>query len=305
MSTAAPEQPLLPPAILAGIWMLGTVASFILMAVAARELTGRFTALQITTWRSIVGLLIVLGLLTVYGWGYARTSKPLTHLARNTIHFGAQWAWFYGVAFITLAEVFALEFTMPIWTLILAALILGEKITRWRLLSVLLGFIGVMLVIRPGFVAIHPAHFTVLASALGFAFSTYVITKSMVTTERPLTILFFMTAIQVPIGLTANLGDLGTPAGIDFLWIALTGMCGLTSHFCMARALALADSTVVVPVDFLRMPLVAVVGYILYNEEISVFVLFGAVLIFAGNFVNVWTENRRGRMAKAAATTLR
>lgn len=305
MTSAATDKPGLPPVVLAALWMIGTIASFILMAVASRQLSSSFSAAQITTWRSVVGFGIVLVLMTVYGWHYARTAKPLLHLARNTFHFGAQWGWFYGVAHITLAEVFALEFTMPIWTLILAALILGEKITPMRLLAVVLGFIGVLLVIRPGFIDLHLAHLTVLGSALGFAFTTYVITKFMVTTEKPLTILFYMTLIQVPIGLAINLGDLGTPVGIEFLWIATAGVCGLTSHYCMARALALADSTVVVPVDFLRMPLIAVVGYLFYEEVVDIFVLMGAAVIFAGNFVNVWSESRRSRLPKAAATTLR
>ncbi len=293
MTTAATDKPGLPPVARAAIWMIGTIVSFIMMAVASRQLSGSFSALQITTWRSVIGLGIVLVLLTVYGWHYTRTAKPMLHLARNTFHFCAQWGWFYGVAYITLAEVFALEFTMPIWTLILAALILGEKITPMRLLAVALGFTGVLLVIRPGFIDLELAHLTVLGSALGFAFTTYVITKFMVTTEKPLTILFYMTVIQVPIGLVLNLGDLGTPKGIEFMWIATAGICGLTSHFCMARALALADSTVVVPVDFLRMPLIAVVGYLFYEEEIDIFVLMGAAVIFTGNFVNVWSESRR------------
>lgn len=295
MTAAATEKTGLPPIMLAALWMLGTITSFILMAIASRQLSSHFSAAQITTWRSVVGFGIVLVLLTIYGWHYARTAKPLLHLARNSIHFCAQWGWFYGVTYITLAEVFALEFTMPIWTLILAAIILGEKITPIRLASVILGFIGVLFVIRPGFIDLHVAHLTVLGSALGFAFTTYVITKFMVTTERPLTILFYMTLIQVPIGLLINLGDLGSPAGMDFLWIACAGVCGLTSHYCMARALALADSTVVVPVDFLRMPLIAVFGYFLYNESIDYFVMLGAAIIFAGNFLNVWGENRRTR----------
>ncbi len=295
MTSATSDKPGLPPVLLAGIWMLGTITSFIFMAVASRQLSDNFSALQITTWRSVVGLGIVVVLLWIYGWHYARTSKPLLHLARNSIHFCAQWAWFYGVGIITLAEVFALEFTMPIWTLILAALILGEKITVMRLVSLGLGFIGIMLVIRPGILEIQPAHLAVLGSALGFAFTTYVITKYMVTTEKPLTILFFMTVIQVPIGLAGNLGDLGSPAGQDYLWIGTAGVCGLTAHYCMARALALADSTVVVPVDFLRMPLITVVGYLFYEEVINVFVLLGAAVIFAGNFLNVWSESRQPR----------
>lgn len=331
-TAAAPA--VLPPVVRAFLWMIGTLASFILMAVAARELNlgaaggldvldhravvgliGEFVqgrpieqsidSFGVLFWRSGGGLAIMLVVMTATGWRYARTSRIRLHLGRNLIHIWAQWGWFFGVAHITLAEVFAIEFTMPIWTLILAWLILREQITRIRVIAVVMGFIGVLFVLRPGVAEVQMAHVAVLGAALGFAFATYVITKRMVTTEAPVTILFYMVLIQFPIALALAWSSWIWPVGEQWLWVGLAGLTGLTSHFCMAKALSLADSTVIVPIDFCRMPLVAVVGWLVYAEVIDIWVLIGAVIIFAGNFLNVWSESRRGRARKMAATTAR
>ena len=289
--TAAPG---FAPIVKVAFWMVGTFVSLISIAVAGREASTEITIFQMLFWRGLVGLGIILLLLRfIGGWQRVRTQKLPIHAARNVVHLGAQYAWFYAVAFIPLAEVFALEFTTPIWTLILAALILGEKITVVRVAAVILGFVGVLIILRPGLSPVGIPQVSALLSALGFAFSTYVMTRRLMRTDTPLTMLFWMVLIQTPLALLAGLDAWIWPTGWTWGWIALVGVGSLTAHYCMARALSLADANVVVPMDFFRMPLAAIVGWLAYAEIVDIWVLVGAAIIFGGNYLNVRAENRK------------
>ena len=284
----------LAPIFRVAFWMVGTFVSLLSMAVAGRELSAEITIFQLLFWRGVVGLAAIMLLFQLTGgWRHLRTRKFATHGARSVVHLGAQYAWFYAIAFIPLAEVFALEFTTPIWTLILAALILGEKITLARVAAVILGFAGVLIILRPGLSPVGLPQIAALLSALGFAFSTYVMTRRLMRTATTLTMLFWMVAIQTPLALLASFDAWVWPAGWNWGWIALVGIGSLTAHYCMARALSLADATVVVPMDFFRLPLAVVVGWLAYAEIIDVWVALGAVVIFAGNYLNVRAESRK------------
>lgn len=270
--------------------MVGAFASFLSLAVAGRELSSEITTFQLLFWRGLVGLGIVLVLLQINGWHLVRTQKLPVHAARDIVHFGAQYAWFYAIALIPIAELFALEFTTPIWTLILAALILGEKVTRVRLAAVVLGFVGVLIILRPGISPVGMPQFAALLGALGFAFATYVLTRRLMRTDAPLTMLFWMVIIQTPLGLLAGLDAWAWPTGFNWFWVAVVGTGSLTAHYCMARALSLADANVVVPMDFARLPLAVILGWLVYNEAIDIWVLVGAAVIVAGNYLNVRAE---------------
>ncbi|HSR72291.1 MAG TPA: DMT family transporter, partial [Kiloniellales bacterium] len=236
-------------------------------------------------------VLVIVALLARSGWAQARPRRLGQHLLRNLGHFGGQYGWFYAVGFLPLATVFAIEFTMPFWVVLIAGLVLGERITGTRVLSVLLGFLGVLVLLRPGFEAIHPAAFAILAGAFGFAVSVTA-TKALTRDTTPLAILFYMTLMQLPMGLIPALPVWVWPGLETLPWLLLVGLAALSAHFCLTSALRLADATVVVPMDFLRLPLIALVGFLLYSEGIDLFVVLGAVLICAGNWINV---RRAGR----------
>jgi drug/metabolite transporter (DMT)-like permease len=278
-----------PDVRLAVLWMTLALFSFLTMGFAGRELAAELTVYQILFFRSAVCLVILFALLLRLGFGYARTSLPARHVLRNVVHFFAQYGWFFAVASIPLAEVFAIEFTTPIWTALLASVFLGERLTAVRLLAIGLGFVGILAILRPGIEIIHPASLGALGAALGFAV-TYVITKGMVTTERPLTILLWMNLVQLPIGFVLSLPDWTTPSPVMWPWLLAVGIAGLTSHYGMSRALAHADATVVVPLDFLRLPIGAVAAWLVYSEVLDPFVFLGAAVIFLGNWLNL----RRG-----------
>lgn len=295
------------PVIRASLWMSGALFSFMTMAVGARELSGALGTFEILFFRSAIGLIAVSLLLSRSGWHQIATSKLGVHIVRNTAHFGGQFGWFYGIALIPLAEVFAIEFTVPVWTAIMAAVLLGERITRPRVIAVVLGVIGVWMILRPGTAVVNPAALAVLLGALGYALS-HTLTKKLAATDTPLAILFYMTVIQLPLGLIPALTHWVAPPANAWPWLAAVGLAALSAHYCMTRAFRLADATVVVPMDFLRLPLAAVIGYLFYAEAIEWWVLAGAVVIFAGSLINIRAEHQReplpiapGSDARAAA----
>jgi drug/metabolite transporter (DMT)-like permease len=279
------------PAVLASFWMMGTLVSFMAMAVGGRGLKHLGT-FEILFFRSSIGLLIVLALLARFGWRHARTTRPGLQVLRNIAHYGGQFGWFTGIALIPLAEVFAIEFTQPIWIALLAAVFLGERLTRPRLLAIVLGFIGMLIILRPGFAAILPGHLAVIGAALGYAISL-TLTRNLARVDGPLAVLFYMTVVQLPLGLVPALFDWVPPAARDWPWLVVVGVTALSAHYCIARAMKLADATVVVPMDFLRMPLIAAVGYLWYDEGIDWFVMTGALVMLFGNYQNIRAESRR------------
>lgn len=280
------------PALIAALWMTGALFSFMAMAVSGRELSQDFTTYQILFFRSLIGVVLIGTLVARSGWGQIRTQRSGSHLIRNVAHFAGQYGWFYGLAFIPLAEVIAIEFTTPIWTALLAWILLGERLTAPRLTALVFGIFGLLLILRPGVGNFHPAALAVLAGAVGYA-TSYIQTKSLSATETPLCILFYMTMMQLPFGLVPSLLDWKTPEFHSLPWVILVAVTAMSAHYCMARAFKLADATVVVPMDFMRLPLIAVVGYLFYEEVIDLLVALGAVLMLAGNLINIRAEHRK------------
>lgn len=298
------HSPSTPHAVLvAALWMSGALLSFMAMAVGGRELSAQLSTFQILFFRSLVGLVVISLLLRRAGWGQVAGRPFGLHLLRNLAHFGGQFGWFYGLAFIPLAEVFAIEFTVPIWTALWAAVLLGERLSGPRLAAVGLGIAGLLIMLRPGSQSVHPAALAVLAGAVGYALS-HTLTRRLALSDPPLVILFYMTVIQLPLGLLPALATWTTPAPALWPWLLVVGLSALSAHYCMARALALAPATVVVPMDFLRLPLIAVVGALVYGERLEWSVLAGAAVMLLGNWINISAERRRARRQARPADAL-
>ncbi len=269
--------------------MTGTLLSFTAMAIAGRELSSELNTFQILLFRTLVGLLIVVVYLQIKGWHLIRTQLLSTHVWRNLAHFGGQYGWFYGLAFIPMAEVFAIEFTVPVWTALLAMFMLGEKLTKPRLLAVVFGVIGMLIILRPGLEVVDPAAMAVLAGAVCFAI-TNIKTKKLAHADHPVSILFYMSLVQLPMALFPSLPDWVTPSVAAWPWILVVGVTGLSAHYCITRAMQLVDATVVAPMDFMRLPLITLVGFMIYGEPIEWIVLLGAGVMFIGNYINIRAE---------------
>jgi drug/metabolite transporter (DMT)-like permease len=275
--------------------MTGALLSFCLMAVAFRKLAETLSIMEILATRNGLGLAVMVTLLILRPElrPLVRSRRPALTLFRNTIHLGAQYLWAMSVLLLPLATVFALEFSAPAWALLLAVPVLGERLTASRVGAVVLGLIGVLVILRPGLETFRPETLLVLAAAVGFAV-TMITTKKLTMTDSTFAIIFWMNVIQLPLTLVPSdplfvmklsLGQL--PA------FAAVGVAGLASHYCLANAFRAGDASVVVPLDFLRIPLIAVIGWWLYGEALDALVFIGAGLIIVGVLWNLQSEARR------------
>jgi len=273
------------------LWMSGAVLSFSTMAVAARELLAHMGPFQILFVRSLVMMAIVLVIVAQATDAVTSTRRLPLHVLRNVIHFGGQYCWVFAIGALPLATVFAIEFTMPVWTAILAALILKERLTRNRIVMLVLGLAGVLIILRPGFGLFHPAALVALAASLFYA-GNMIATKRLSSTDSPLAVLFWMSVVQTPLSLLAALPGWVSPPISQLPWMILIGAGSYTAHYCMTRAFKLADAMVAVPIDFVRLPLIAVVGALFYDEAFDPLIIVGAAVIFAGTYYSLSRERR-------------
>ena len=280
--------------------MVGALLSFSAMAVSIRELSrGGLSIFEILAIRSGGSLLILLALIAVRPAlrTHIRARRMGLHLVRNTVHYTSQFAWALALTILPLATVFALEFTMPAWTALLAVWLLGERMSPSRIGVVVFGLIGVLVILRPGIASFNPAAFLVLAAAFGYAI-TMIATKKLTATETTFSIVFWMAVIQLPLSLIGS--DLSAFAQFslrDILPALGVGIAGLTSHYCLSNAFRAGDATLVVPLDFMRIPLIAVVGWAFYGERLDIFVLLGAMIIISGVLWNLRAESRKAKVA--------
>ncbi len=275
-------------------WACMAVLSFSTMAVAGREIASDLDTFSVMFYRSLFGLAVILCILPFSRQGFSavKTRRLPLHLTRNVFHFAGQNLWFYAVALVPLSQVFALELTTPIWVALLAPFLLGEHFTARRLGAILLGFGGILVIIRPGYTAIGSGELAAMACVAGFV-GTVIATKTLTRTESTLTIIFWMTLSQTVMALVMLWGQPVIPQGSAILWVLLIGLCGLTAHFSLTQAYRYADASIVAPMDFLRLPLITVVGVILYSEQPDAGLLIGAVMVFAANYLTIRTARRK------------
>jgi drug/metabolite transporter (DMT)-like permease len=267
--------------------MAGWLTLMLIVAVAGRETTRELNVFEIMELRSVIGFFMLYPLIYRNG-GFAKlkTARPLQHIGRNLIHYGAQLGWFFALTLIPLGQVVSIEFTMPIWTAILAASFLGERITLWKVTAIVLGLVGVIVIVRPETGEINQGQLIALVAAVGFGISVAMM-KSLTRTEKTVTIIFWMLVIQSIAGLLPSLYVWKWPSAVTWGWVVVIAFCGTFSHYCMARAMLYADATVVLPMDFLRVPLTATVGWLIYSERLDLFTVLGAALILTGNLLNL------------------
>ena len=282
-------------AALAALWMLGAMVSFTAMSIA-----GRYTAVELDTfelmmYRSFIGIVLVL----VFG-GLFGTLKEINvrkfhlHILRNVFHFTGQNLWFFALTLIPLAQLIALEFTTPIWVILLAPLVLGERLTSVKLLVAALGFAGVLIVARPDVANVSVGILAAAGCAIGFA-GAMLYTKILTRSASVTCILFWLVALQAIFGtLTAGWdGDIAVPSPGVFNWVMVVAVGGVVAHLSITMALTHAPATIVGPIDFFRLPVMAIVGMVVFSERLDVLVLAGASLIIAANYLNLRSEARR------------
>ncbi|MBI1172663.1 EamA family transporter [bacterium] len=275
--------------------MMGSVVSFSLMAVAARNVSAVHDSFEVLMYRSAFGfgLVVVLGLVT--GRLHEVTLQRLPgHFLRNIVHFTGQNLWFIALTLIPLAQVFALEFTSPIWVTLLSPVFLGERLTAQRMGAAALGFAGILIVARPEAGTLSLGVGMAAGAAVCFA-AVSIMTKRLTRGISVIGILFWLTFMQFFFGLIAAGydGHITLPTSHTLPWLAVIGLCGVGAHLSLTTALSLAPASFVVPIDFLRLPFIAVVGALFYAEPFDPFVLVGGAVIFAGILLNLHAQFRR------------
>jgi drug/metabolite transporter (DMT)-like permease len=280
--------------LIAAVWMLGSVVAFTLMAVAARNVSATHDSFEVLMVRSAIGF----GLVLIYGAAQGKLGEISTqnlrgHFLRNIVHFTGQNLWFLGLTLIPMAQLFALEFTSPIWVVLLSPIFLAERLTKARLIAAGLGFAGILIATRPDVTALHPGVLAGLGAAVCFA-AVGILTKRLTRGTSVIGILFWLTLMQFFFGLiTAGFdGHITWPTAQTLPWLALIGLCGVAAHLSLTTALSLAPASYVMPVDFIRLPLIAVIGALAYGEPLDPWVLAGGAVIFAGVLLNIRSQTR-------------
>ena len=278
----------------AAVWMMGSVVSFSLMAVAARNVSGVHDSFEVLMYRSAFGfgLVVAVGLAT--GRLHEVTLKRLPgHALRNIVHFIGQNLWLVALTLIPLAQVFALEFTSPLWVILLSPVFLGERLTAQRLGAAGLGFAGILIVARPEAGNLSLGVAMAAGAAVCFA-AVSIMTKRLTRGISVIGILFWLTFMQFFFGLMAAGydGHITLPTAQTLPWLAVIGLCGVSAHLSLTTALSLAPASFVVPIDFLRLPFIAVIGALFYAEPFDLFVLLGGAVIFAGILLNLHAQFR-------------
>ncbi len=273
--------------------MIGAASSLVAMALLVRFLTPEYHVLQLIFLRSVVNLCLMAPWIARSGLATAKTRRLALHGLRNGLLYAGNVAWFFGVTLVTLAELSALQFTMPIFVVAMAVVVLGERVDLPRACVVAAGFLGTLVILRPTEIALGIGPVVVLAAAFFYA-SAFIATKKLSSSESGNVVVFYMSLFVLAYSAIPAAFVWRTPEAADLPAIAALGVAGYSTHYCVTRAMAAADASFVVPFDFLRLPLSVAAGVVLFGEGVDLPILLGAAIIFCAAYYNTWREERRG-----------
>lgn len=278
--------------------MLFSTVLFGLMAVVIRLASETQHPFEIAFFRNLFGLLFTLPLLFKHGPGLLKTSKLPLYLLRCAIGTVGMMAGFWAIVHLPLAQAVAISYSTPLFVTIGAVWVLGETVRARRWAAVLVGFIGVIILLRPDADTFTGASLVALLAAVMSA-SVAISIKFLTRTESPDAIVVFTTALWVPMSLVPALLFWQTPSGITWLWLVLAGLFGTVAHMCWTRALQLGDASILTPISFMQVLVVGVFGWWLFGETVDRYTLIGALIIFGSN---LYLAHREITRAKPAVT---
>ena len=307
MSRAGPLATLLaayfalPPPVRGMLLLLGATVGFASMHAVIRIASSEQHPFEVAFFRNLFGLAFLSPFLLRYGFGLLRTRRLPLHAARGAVHVSAMLMFFFAVPITPLSTVAALSFTAPLFVTVGAVLVLGEVVRIRRIAALVAGFVGTLVIVRPGLAALDPGSLLVLGSSAVWAGAMIQI-KLLSRTESSLTMTAYMAVFLTPLSSIAAAFVWQWPSLEDLGWFALMGSFGTLSHLCLGQAFREADTTVVLPVDFLRLIWASVYGYLLFNEIPVLFVWIGGVIIFASTLYLAYREAKVARATVAAGT---
>jgi drug/metabolite transporter (DMT)-like permease len=275
--------------------MLAAVSTLIFIALATRELSRDLSVVQILFLRSAVGfpflLVGVWALMGRDGLRQFRTGNLRLQYLRNGMQMVAQSCWIYAVGVLPFATVFAIEYSQPLWAVLLGSLFLSEHPTRWQKIGLAIGFVGVLMITRPGGEAFSWAIAIMTGASVLYA-GIYLTTRVLGRSDSALALPFWTCAIQIPITLAIAVFDWRDIREEHIGWILLLGLGGLAQQFCIGAALRLAPMARVIPIDYLRLPVIAIIGTVFYAELVDPIAMVGAVIVIAGVLLTQRSQSR-------------
>jgi drug/metabolite transporter (DMT)-like permease len=287
----------LPPVVQAALLMILGAACVAVQNGLIREASSEIHTFEVVFFRNLFGLVAMLPLLGGVGLGMFRAQRPGRLLLMSTWHVLGMVCYFMAIAYLPLAEVTALAFSKPLFATIGAALVLHEIVRARRWSAVGLGFIGVLIVLRPGAQAISPYAALVLLSAVLGAATTLLI-KRLTASEAISTIVWYQALFATVLALPLGLLHWRMPDATEWLLLIAIGVLGTLSWLTQTRAYFLIDASAVVPFEFLRLPFAALVAFVWFAEVPSVWTWLGGALIFGAT---VYITEREARLARSRA----
>ena len=282
-------------------WMLFACLCFSIMNGIVRHLGGSIEPIVVVFFRCLFGLVAMAPFLLRSGLSSLRTEKPMLHVIRGFISVIAMGCWFYGIKVMPLAEAVALSFTTPLFSSIAAVVLLGEVMRRRRWTATVVGFIGTLIVLRPGLTEFTSGSFLILAAAILMAISQ-VMVKYLTGKDHPNAIVFWLVFLVLPLSLLPAAAFWQTPVGVEWIWLVGLGMIATLAHQSMVRSFALADATAVVPFDFMRLPFVALIGFFAFGEKADMWTWLGATVIVSSSVYITHRERKYGQEVPSAKT---
>lgn len=273
-------------------FMLIAVSVWAAMMILVKALSAEYTSFQILFIRTLVGLALLAPMLRRGGFSALKTQRLPLHLGRAVFAYFGMLGLFIGLGAIPIAEVVSLSFTQPIFIFLLAAVLLGEKFNRVRLLAILGGFAGVLILLRPGFTEIGFGAAVVLGGAISYACSNVCI-KKLMTTENVTATTIWVNILMCPLAGIPAAFYWVTPTLPDLALLAGVGITGTAGIWFITRAYAAAEMSAVIPFDFLRLPIVATAGWLWFGEITDIWTVAGAVVIFASTYALARSEARK------------
>jgi len=279
------------PVVVGGILVVGAGFFFALMSALIRLASGELHAFQIAFFRNLFGLLFMLPWLWVGGIGQLRTQRWRLYLLRAIVGVLSMLGFFYGLTTMPLAEAVSLSFSAPLFVTVGAALVLGEEVRLRRWTATAIGFLGVLIILRPGFRELSPSALIVTLSAVGMAASVLMI-KSLARSESSNAIVTWMVLMMTPLSLVPALTTWTSPSAQTWLWLLLLGAAGTLGHLLFTNAMRVADASLVIPFDFARLPFTAWLAYLLFGQTVDSLTWLGAAVIFGAGVYITHRESR-------------
>lgn len=294
MTTATPSNPVGRAVML----MLASTLMFGTMAAVIRLASEQLHAFEIAFFRNFFGLVFALPLLWRHGPSLLRTNRLPLYVLRCLIGTVSMLAGFWAIVHLPLAQAISLSYSTPLFVTIGAVLVLGEVVRARRWTAVLIGFLGVLVIVRPG-ASTFSAGTLIALLAAAMSASVAISIKFLSRTEKPDAIVLYTTLLWVPMSLLPAAFVWTWPQGIIWLWIVLSGLFGTAGHMLWTRALKLADASLLTPISFVQVLVVSIYGYFLFGETLDRWTALGAGIIFASN---VYIARRETLLARRATT---